>query len=105
MDVLNRETLIFLGIALLLINIIIGALLKRRFRAVSAIVATVACVMVITGIVQVTLTPAAAQPNAGNFRGFGGNGNAGGFGANGGTAGNPSFTGGNASGNTNAAPA
>lgn len=60
MTTFNRETLIFLGIAVLLINIVITALLKRKFRPVNAlntVVAIVAGAMVIVGIAQVTLLP------------------------------------------------
>src|SRR6266851_5073022 len=60
----NRETLIFLGIAVLLINIVVSAALRRKFKVVNAIVAIVAGAMVIVGIAQVTLLPTAATPAA-----------------------------------------
>jgi hypothetical protein len=76
MDTLNRETLIFWGVAVLLVNIIIAAFLKRRLRALNAIVTTIACIVVITGIAQFTLAAASANTanasGSGNFSSFAG---------------------------------
>src|SRR5881392_2369273 len=56
----NRETLIFLGIAVLLVNIVVSAALRRKFKVVNTIVAIGAGAMVIVGIAQVTLLPTTA---------------------------------------------
>jgi hypothetical protein len=60
MTTFNRETLIFLGIAVLLINIVVSAAIGRKLRAVKAlntVVAVVAGAMVIVGIAQATMLP------------------------------------------------